>query len=210
MTIETPDAQLILATRNAHKVGELREILGPLLPGVNMNRIQSVGHYDIEEPVEDAVTFAGNALIKARQIAGLTGIAAVADDSGICVDVLGGAPGIFSARWCGKHGDDQANLDLLLAQLSDVKAEHRTGYFLCAAALVLPDGREFVCEGRMMGRLRYEVAGEGGFGYDPIFQPDGYDVTSAELEPAEKNRISHRGRAFTELAPLLAQHVFTR
>ncbi|USR78861.1 RdgB/HAM1 family non-canonical purine NTP pyrophosphatase [Arcanobacterium pinnipediorum] len=210
MVIATPKAQLILATRNAHKVGELRDILQPLLPGVDMNRIQSAAQYDIAEPIEDAVTFAGNALIKARQIAEHTGIAAIADDSGICVDVLGGAPGIFSARWCGKHGDDQANLDLLLAQLCDVKDEYRTGYFMCAAALVLPDGREFVREGRMIGRLRYEAAGEGGFGYDPIFQPDGYAVTSAELDPAEKNRISHRGRAFTELAPLLAEYVFTQ
>ncbi|WP_216380120.1 RdgB/HAM1 family non-canonical purine NTP pyrophosphatase [Arcanobacterium phocae] len=200
--------RLILATRNAHKVGELREILAPFLPGIDLTAIHSAADLDVPEPVEDAVTFAGNALIKARQIAQATGISAVADDSGICVDVLGGAPGIFSARWSGQHGNDQANLDLLLAQLSDVLPEYRSAHFACAAALVMPDGQEFVREGCMVGTLRYEAVGAGGFGYDPIFQPDGYDVTAAELTPEEKNEISHRGRAFAELGPIIAHHVF--
>ncbi|QJC22044.1 RdgB/HAM1 family non-canonical purine NTP pyrophosphatase [Arcanobacterium buesumense] len=208
MTMETSRPRLILATRNSHKVGELREILAPFLPGIDLTAIHSAADLDVSEPVEDAVTFAGNALIKARHIAQATGIPAVADDSGICVDVLGGAPGIFSARWSGRHGDDRANLDLLLAQLNDVLPEYRSAYFACAATLVLPDGQEFVREGRMTGTLRYTAVGGGGFGYDPIFQPDGYDVTAAELTPDEKNKISHRGRAFAELGPIIASHVF--
>lgn len=199
--------RLILATRNNHKLGELRQILAPLIPELASDEIHSANDLDLPEPVEDATTFAGNALIKARQIAQATGVAAVADDSGICVDVLGGAPGIFSARWSGVHGDDMANLNLLLAQLADVKPEHRRARFTCAAVLVLPDGREFVREGVMEGTLRYEPCGDGGFGYDPIFQPDGYHVTSAELTSDQKNAISHRGRAFSALAPVIKDEV---
>lgn len=197
--------RLVLATRNAHKLDELREILAPLIPDLDPSAIVSAAQFDLPEPVEDAVTFAGNALIKARQIAADTGIPAVADDSGLCVDVLGGAPGIFSARWSGKHGDDRANLELLLAQLADVGPAHRGAYFACAAAFVMPDGREWTLEGRMDGTLRYEPVGENGFGYDPIFQPEGYDVTSAQLSAEEKNAISHRGKAFEAIAPVIAE-----
>ncbi|MEW6860107.1 RdgB/HAM1 family non-canonical purine NTP pyrophosphatase [Trueperella pyogenes] len=193
---------IILATRNAHKVEEVRNILAPLLPSVpSISPVPA----RLPEPVEDGATFAENAIIKANQVARELGVPAIADDSGLCVDILGGAPGIFSARWSGRHGDDAANLDLLLAQLADVKPAQRGARFVCAAALALPDGTVVVEEGHMAGQLRYERAGEGGFGYDPIFQPEGYDVTNAQLSPADKNAISHRGKAFAALAPHIAQ-----
>ncbi|MEW6943558.1 RdgB/HAM1 family non-canonical purine NTP pyrophosphatase [Trueperella pyogenes] len=193
---------IILATRNAHKVEEVRNILAPLLPSVpSISPVPA----QLPEPVEDGATFAENAIIKANQVARELGVPAIADDSGLCVDILGGAPGIFSARWSGRHGDDAANLDLLLAQLADVKPVQRGARFVCAAALALPDGTVVVEEGHMAGQLRYERAGEGGFGYDPIFQPEGFDVTNAQLSPADKNAISHRGKAFAALAPHIAQ-----
>lgn len=196
--------RLVLATRNEHKVRELRAIMAPFLPGIAPEVIVGASAYDLPEPVEDAVTFAGNALIKARQLASATRLPAVADDSGLCVDVLGGSPGIFSARWCGHHGDDAANLSLLLHQLSDVPAVHRGARFHCAAVLVTPDGREITCEADMHGVLLFEARGEGGFGYDPIFVPDEYAtaaVSAAELTAEQKDAISHRGRAFRALAP---------
>ncbi|MEW6885349.1 RdgB/HAM1 family non-canonical purine NTP pyrophosphatase [Trueperella pyogenes] len=193
---------IILATRNAHKVEEVRNILAPLLPSVpSISPVPA----RLPEPVEDGATFAENAIIKANQVARELGVPAIADDSGLCVDILGGAPGIFSARWSGRHGNDAANLDLLLAQLADVRPAQRGARFVCAAALALPDGTVVVEEGHMAGQLRYERAGEGGFGYDPIFQPEGYDVTNAQLSPADKNAISHRGKAFAALAPHIAQ-----
>ncbi len=146
------------------------------------------------------MTFAENALLKAQAVAVATGLPAVADDSGLCVDVLGGAPGVFSARWCGRHGDDAANLELLLAQLPDVAPEHRGADFVCAAALALPGGAERVAQGRLDGTLTSAPRGSNGFGYDPIFVPDGEGRTTAELSAAEKNAISHRGRAFRALA----------
>lgn len=202
-TVSTP--RLVLATHNEGKVRELREILAPLVSGFDPGSIVSAAAFDLPEPVEDAITFSGNALLKARAASRATGLAAVADDSGLAVDVLGGAPGIFSARWCGHHGDDEANLRLLLAQIADVHDEDRGAHFACAAAFVLPDGTEVVREGRMTGRIIREKRGTGGFGYDPIFVPDGYDVTSAELSPGEKNAISHRGKAFRSLAPDVAR-----
>lgn len=189
---------IILASRNAHKLTEVREILQPLVP--ELDGIDGAPD-DIPEPVEDGRTFAENAAMKAQQIALRLGVPAIADDSGLCVDIMGGAPGIFSARWAGRHGDDLANLHLLLNQLDDVKGEDRTARFVCAAALALPDGTVVVEEGEMAGTLRYEPVGEGGFGYDPIFQPDGHDVTTAQLAPEEKNAISHRRKAFEALAP---------
>lgn len=198
---------LVLATRNDHKVGELRAILAPLLPDVDPEAIVSAAAFDLPEPVEDEVTFAGNALIKARQLAQATGLPAVADDSGICVDALGGAPGTFSARWCGHHGDDAANLDLLLAQLADVPDRHRRAHFACAAVLVMPDGREWVREGRMDGMLVRERRGVGGFGYDPIFLADGQELTNGELGTEVKNQISHRAEAFRALAPIIAEQL---
>jgi XTP/dITP diphosphohydrolase len=195
--------RLVLATRNAGKVTELRAILGEA--GVTAGLVGADAFPDVPDVPETGVTFAANALLKAHALAQATGLPAVADDSGLCVDVLGGAPGIFSARWAGRHGDDAANLALLLAQLSDVGPEHRAAHFACAAALALPDGTERVAEGRLEGTLRYEPAGSGGFGYDPILQPLGEDRTCAELTPEEKNAISHRGKAFRALAPAVRE-----
>ncbi|GHF99470.1 RdgB/HAM1 family non-canonical purine NTP pyrophosphatase [Streptomyces filamentosus] len=195
--------RLILATRNAGKITELRAILADA--GLDLELVGADAYPEIPDVKETGVTFAENALLKAHALAKATGHPAVADDSGLCVDVLNGAPGIFSARWSGTHGDDKANLDLLLAQLSDIADEHRAAHFACAAALALPDGTERVVEGRMEGTLRHEPAGTNGFGYDPILQPAGHDVTCAELTPAEKNAISHRGKAFRALAPVVRE-----
>ncbi|MDT0445538.1 RdgB/HAM1 family non-canonical purine NTP pyrophosphatase [Streptomyces johnsoniae] len=198
-------SRLVLATRNAHKVTELRAILAAA--GLTIGLVGADAFPEVPDVKETGVTFAENALLKAHALARATGLPAVADDSGLCVDVLGGAPGIFSARWAGRHGDDVANLALLLAQLADVPARHRGAHFACAAALALPDGTERVTEGRLRGTLRYEPAGTGGFGYDPVLQPEGETRTCAELSPAEKNAISHRGLAFRALAPLVGELV---
>lgn len=199
--------RVLLATRNKKKLVELRRILEDAVD-VELIGLDDVPPY--EEVPETGATFADNALLKAREGVRYTGLPTVADDSGIAVDALNGMPGIFSARWAGKHGDDAANLDLLLGQLSDVADERRGAAFVCAAALVLPGGREEVVEGRLEGRLVWEPRGEGGFGYDPIFVPEGETRTSAELSPEEKDAISHRGRAFRALAPLIAELVGTR
>src|SRR5690554_7713472 len=198
-------ARLVLATHNAHKVGELRAVLGPEIPDLDPADVVSAADVGVPAPREDGVTFAENALIKARAIARATGLPALADDSGLAVDVLGGAPGIFSARWAGSHGDDAANLALLLDQLADVPAAHRGARFVCAAALVTPDGREHVELGELRGTLATAPRGSNGFGYDPVLVPEGEQRTSAELSPAEKNAISHRGRAFRALAPHIAR-----
>jgi len=195
--------RLVLATRNAHKVTELRAILAET--GLDVELIGADAYPGIPDVKETGVTFAENALLKARTLAEGTGLPAVADDSGLCVDVLGGAPGIFSARWAGRHGDDKANLALLLAQLGDIEHPHRAAYFICAAALALPDGTVRVAEGRLRGTLRHSPTGTGGFGYDPILQPYGDTRTCAEMDPAYKNSISHRGRAFRALAPQVAE-----
>ncbi|MCU4746678.1 MULTISPECIES: RdgB/HAM1 family non-canonical purine NTP pyrophosphatase [Streptomyces] len=194
--------RLVLATRNAHKVTELRAILTGA--GLDVELIGADAYPDIPDVKETGVTFAENALLKAHALARATQLPAVADDSGLCVDVLGGAPGIFSARWAGRHGDDRANLELLLAQLADIADPHRAAHFACAAALALPDGTERVVEGRLRGTLRHTPAGDGGFGYDPILTPDGDTRSVAELTPEEKNRISHRAHAFQALAPVVA------
>jgi XTP/dITP diphosphohydrolase len=199
----TTATTLVLATRNAHKVAELHEILAAA--GVDVELVPLPA--DAPDVVEDGVTFVDNALKKARSAAEATGLPAVADDSGLCVDVLGGSPGVFSARWSGKHGDDDANLDLLLAQLGDVPDAHRTARFVCAAALVAPDGTETVERGEMVGVLLRERHGEGGFGYDPLFLPEGETRSAAELTPAEKDAISHRGKAFRALATHVAPFV---
>lgn len=200
----TRGPRLVLATRNAHKIGELRAILAPLLPGLADGDVAGAQAFDVPEPVEDGVSFEENALIKARALAAATGLPAVADDSGLAVDVLGGAPGIFSARWAGRHGDDRANLELLLGQLADVRPEHRAARFVCAAALVTPAGRELVELGTMPGTLLTAPRGDGGFGYDPILRPDGEQRSAAELSAEEKNAISHRGTALRALAPHIA------
>ncbi|MFB7594913.1 RdgB/HAM1 family non-canonical purine NTP pyrophosphatase [Streptomyces sp. NPDC056160] len=197
--------RLILATRNPGKITELRSILTEA--GLPHELVGTDAYPEVPDVKETGVTFAENALLKAHALAQATGLPAVADDSGLCVDVLGGAPGIFSARWAGRHGDDQANLDLLLAQLSDIADGHRAAHFACAAALALPDGTERVVEGQLRGTLRFAPAGAHGFGYDPILQPDGETRTCAELTPAEKNAISHRGKAFRALVPVVRELV---
>ena len=197
--------RVVLATRNAHKTAELRAILADL--GVRVDLVNVTEFPDVPDVAETELSFAGNALLKAAAVAEATGLPSIADDSGICVDALNGMPGIFSARWAGKHGDDAANLDLLLAQVSDVPDEHRGAAFVCAAALAEPgpDGRRVVEEGRIEGVLLRERHGDGGFGYDPVFRPHGYDVSTAELTAEAKNRISHRRRAFAALAPHLTR-----
>lgn len=203
-------ARLVLATRNQGKVAELRAILTEAFadhaPTLDVaTDVGGVESFDLPDVVESGVTFAENALLKARFVARETGLPAVADDSGLAVDVLGGAPGVFSARWAGRHGDDEANLRLLLAQLSDVPDAHRGAAFVCAAALVTPGGEEHVEHGRLPGTLEREPRGTGGFGYDPVLTPFGYHRTCAELSPEEKNAISHRGQAFRALAPHVAR-----
>jgi XTP/dITP diphosphohydrolase len=195
--------RIVLATRNAGKITELRAILAEA--GLGHELVGAEEFPEVPDVKETGVTFAENALLKAHALARATGLPAVADDSGLCVDVLNGAPGIFSARWAGRHGDDRANLDLLLAQLSDIAEEHRAAHFACAAALALPDGTERVVEGRLEGTLRFAPAGSGGFGYDPILQPLSDTRTCAELTAAEKNAISHRGKAFRALAPVVRE-----
>lgn len=194
--------RVVLATRNRHKIDELHAILAAT--GVEVELLGVDAFPGVPDVAETGVTFAENALLKAVDVSARTGLPAIADDSGLCVDVLGGAPGIFSARWAGKHGDDKANLDLLLAQLGDIADEHRGAHFACAAALALPDGTRIVREGRIDGTLLHARRGTNGFGYDPIFLPDGYDRTTAEMPAAEKNAISHRTRAFQALAKDLA------
>ncbi|MGO2861008.1 MAG: RdgB/HAM1 family non-canonical purine NTP pyrophosphatase [Brevibacterium sp.] len=193
----------VLATHNEGKKRELLAILTPALGAGT--EVRTAGEMGLGDVPETGVTFAENALIKARAAAAATGLTAIADDSGIAVDVLGGAPGIFSARWSGRHGDDRANLDLLLAQLSDIAAEHRGAQFRCAAAAVTADGREFTAEGVMPGRLATAPAGENGFGYDPIFVPEGSELSAAEMSAEEKNSRSHRRVAFDKLAAILAE-----
>jgi XTP/dITP diphosphohydrolase len=194
---------VVLATRNPHKVGELREILTEA--GVAVDLVAASDFPDVPDVAETGDTFAANALLKARAVTAATGLPALADDSGLAVDALNGMPGIFSARWAGGHGDDRANLDLLLAQIVDVPDERRGARFVCAAALVLPDGRERVAEGVVEGVLLHERRGTGGFGYDPVFLPHGETRTTAEMPAAEKHAISHRGRAFRALAPALRE-----
>ncbi|WP_194398560.1 RdgB/HAM1 family non-canonical purine NTP pyrophosphatase [Microbacterium atlanticum] len=197
--------QIVLATHNPHKVEEFQAIVAATRPDL------VVVAYAGPEPVEDGVTFAENALIKARAAAAHTGLPALADDSGICVDVLGGAPGVFSAYWAGHAKDASANLHLLLDQLSDIRDPHRTAQFVSTIALVVPGdaSRECVVEGVWPGRLAAAPAGEGGFGYDPVFipdgQPDGEERTVGEWTASEKNASSHRVRAFQELGPLLVE-----
>ena len=199
--------ELLLATANQKKLAELQRILDGEL-GAHRVRLIGLGDLDGYPDVrETGLTFAENALIKARTGVERTGLPTVADDSGLAVDALSGMPGVFSARWAGAHGDDRANLELVLAQISDVPEEHRGAAFVCAAALVLPNGREHLVEGRQTGRLLREGRGTGGFGYDPIFLGDGQDETNAELTPDEKDAISHRGRALRELAKVIAHEL---
>jgi XTP/dITP diphosphohydrolase len=189
--------RLVLATRNAAKLIELRRIVESVAD-IELVGLADVPAYD--EVPETGETFADNALLKAREAVTHTGLPAVADDSGLTVDALNGMPGVLSARWAGGHGEDAANLQLVLDQVADVPDERRGAAFVCAAALVLPSGVERVVHGQIDGTLLRAPRGANGFGYDPIFLPHGESLTTAEMAPAEKDAISHRGRAFRELA----------
>ena len=195
--------RVVLATRNQHKVTELRRILHSA--GVDVELVGTDEFPDLPDVDETGSTFAANALLKANDVARRTGLVAIADDSGLCVDALNGMPGILSARWAGAHGNDRANLDLVLAQISDVPDNRRGAAFHCAAAAATPDGDERVVEGVLEGSLIREPRGTNGFGYDPIFTPRGYVLTTAELTPDEKDAISHRGQALRALVPVLSE-----
>ena len=199
-------AVVVLATRNAAKLRELTRILGAEDSGGTQITLAGLDEFPGAPDVpETGATFEENALLKARAIARYTGLPAVADDSGLCVDALGGMPGVFSARWAGGHGDDRSNLELVLAQVADVPDARLGAQFVCAAALVVPGSasREWVVTGQVEGRLVRVPRGSGGFGYDPIFLPDGFDQTTAEMTADAKDAISHRGRAFRALAPFI-------
>jgi len=191
--------EVLLATRNPHKLAELRRILADVQPDLRVIGLDDAAPY--EEVPETAATFADNALTKARVGALATGLITVADDSGLAVDALNGMPGVLSARWSGRHGDDAANLRLLLDQIVDVPDGRRGAAFVCAAALATPSGGRVVVEGQMPGRLVRQPRGHNGFGYDPIFVADGKTLTNGELPPAEKDAISHRGKAMRAIAP---------
>ncbi|NEK87031.1 RdgB/HAM1 family non-canonical purine NTP pyrophosphatase [Blastococcus saxobsidens] len=200
--------RLLLATRNAGKLAELQRLLESAVPGVEVVGLRDVEDYP--EAPETGATFAENALLKAREAVRYTGLPAVADDSGITVDALNGMPGVLSARWSGRHGDDDANTALLLGQLADVPDGRRGAAFVCAAALVTPDGTERVLERQWRGAVIREKRGGNGFGYDPVFVPEGLELTSAELTSAEKDARSHRGQAFAALVPVLAEVLTAR
>ena len=196
--------KLVLATRNQGKITEFRRILDALAPGA----IELIGvdqFPDLVDVDETGSSFEENSLLKARYTCQATGLPAIADDSGLCVDALNGDPGIFSARWAGEHGNDQANLEKVLAQLKDVPDEKRTAHFMCVASLVLPDGREQVAEGRFEGHILHASVGENGFGYDPIFQPLGLGISSAQMSAEEKDLVSHRGKSLRSIAPHVIQ-----
>ncbi|RJS45136.1 non-canonical purine NTP pyrophosphatase [Nocardioides cavernaquae] len=201
-----PAPQVFLASRNAKKLAELRRILGAVVPEIEVLGLDDVEFY--EEPVEDQATFAGNALLKARAGALATGLPSLSDDSGLCVDALNGMPGVLSARWSGGPRSDARNNELLLSQLADVPDARRGAFFACAVAFCYPVGdgsiAEAVVTGDMAGSITREVRGTGGFGYDVVFVPTGFTVTSAELPSEEKDAISHRGKALREIAPLVA------
>jgi XTP/dITP diphosphohydrolase len=191
--------EVLLATRNPHKLAELRRILADVQPDLRVIGLDDAAPYD--EVPETAATFADNALTKARVGALATGLITVADDSGLAVDALNGMPGVLSARWSGRHGDDAANLRLLLDQIVDVPDGRRGAAFVCAAALATQSGGQVVVEGQMPGRLVRQPRGHNGFGYDPIFVAEGKTLTNGELPPAEKDAISHRGKAMRAIAP---------
>ena len=193
-------SKLLLATRNKGKIEEFRRILEDIAAG----QIELVGldqFPNLHDVDETGSTFEENALLKAREMCEASGIPAIADDSGLCVDYLNGDPGIFSARWAGSHGDDKANTAKVLASLVDVPDGKRSAHFTCVAALALPDGRTHVEEAKFEGWILREPIGDQGFGYDPIFRPDGYSISSAQMSAEEKDAISHRGKSLRAIAP---------
>ena len=196
---QTPH-KLLLATRNKGKIEEFRRILEDIAAG----QIELVGldpFPNLHDVDETGSTFEENALLKAREMCAASGIPAIADDSGLCVDYLNGDPGIFSARWAGSHGDVKANTSKVLASLVDVPDEKRSAHFTCVAALALPDGRTHVEEAKFEGWILREPIGDQGFGYDPIFRPAGYSISSAQMSAEEKDAISHRGKSLRAIAP---------
>lgn len=199
--------RVLLASDNQKKLEELRRILTPIVPGVEVLGLADVAAY--EEPAETEPTFEGNALLKARAALAATGLPSLADDSGLCVDALNGMPGVLSARWSGPAKDNHANNLLLLGQLADVPDERRGAAFVAAVAFCRPDGSggviDEVVRGEMRGSVIRELRGTGGFGYDVLFQPDGYDRTTAELSIEEKDAISHRGKSLRAIAPVVAK-----
>lgn len=199
--MSTPNT-LVLATRNQGKIREFRRILDAISQGaINLVGLEEFPHAtDVEET---GTTFKENALLKARSVCKETGLPAIADDSGLCVDALNGAPGIFSARYAGVHGDDQANNSKLLRDLENISEEKRSAHFTCAAALVLPDGREHVCEEIFEGSILFAPIGDQGFGYDPLFRPHGLAISSAQMSAEEKDLISHRGKSLRAIAPFV-------
>ena len=196
--------KLVLATRNQGKITEFRRILEELAPGqIELIGVDQFPHLvDVDET---GSTFEENSLLKARYTSEATGLPAIADDSGLCVDALNGDPGIYSARWAGVHGDDRANVEKVLQQLADVPDEKRTAHFMCVASLVMPDGRHQVAEGRFEGHILHAPVGENGFGYDPIFQPLGLSISSAQMSAQEKDLVSHRGKSLRSIAPHVIQ-----
>jgi XTP/dITP diphosphohydrolase len=195
---QTPYSELVVATRNNGKIAEVERLLAEHAPHI---KLRSVADFDLPDVEETGQSFEENALLKALAIAKQTGLPALADDSGIAIDALNGAPGIYSARWAGVHGDDAANIEKVLQQLSDVPEGNRGGRFVCVIALATPEGKTLTVRGELLGTIRRAPLGEYGFGYDPIFQPEGFDVTSAQLSPTQKDAISHRGKALREIAP---------
>jgi XTP/dITP diphosphohydrolase len=196
--------KFVLATRNSHKATELKRILEDL--DLDCELLTVADFPDAPEVEETESTFEGNALLKARALAKFTGLAAIADDSGLCVDALDGNPGVLSARWSGASENvDQANFDLVLEQVKDVPAKNRGAKFVCAAVAVFPDGQELVAIGEMFGHLLNAPTGENGFGYDPIFVPQGFKVSTAQMSSAEKDAISHRGKALNDLAVQISE-----
>jgi XTP/dITP diphosphohydrolase len=192
--------KLLLATRNKGKIEEFRRILETIASG----QIDLVGldqFPDLHDVEETGSTFEENALLKAREMCAASGIPAIADDSGLCVDYLNGDPGIFSARWAGSHGNDLANIEKVLQSLEGVPDEKRGAHFTCVAALALPDGRTHVEEAHFNGWILRSPIGDSGFGYDPIFRPDGYEISSAQMSAEEKDAISHRGKSLRAIAP---------
>jgi XTP/dITP diphosphohydrolase len=194
--------RVLLATHNRGKMVEMARILTPLVPAVEVLDLDDIPAYD--EPAETEPSFEGNARLKARAALAYTGLPSVADDSGLCVDALNGMPGVLSARWAGRGENRPRGYELLLDQLAEVPDERRGAYFVACMVLALPDGTEQLVEGRMAGSIAREPAGTGGFGYDPVFVPDGEKRTAAELPSDEKDALSHRGKAIRAMAPLIA------
>jgi XTP/dITP diphosphohydrolase len=196
--------QLVLATRNAGKILEVERLLSAHAPQI---KLRSVAEFNLDDVEETGDTFEANALLKAETIARQTGLPALADDSGIAIDALGGSPGVYSARWAGVHGDDEANLAKVLQELENTADADRGAQFVCVIALALPDGRSMTVRAEVEGQVRRIPVGNQGFGYDPIFQPVGFSITTAEMSPEEKDAISHRGKALREIAPKIAPFI---